>query len=153
MRLFIKGEKVDVKKRIEMVGQAYGVKHPEKVHGFAGYFLRGEPDTYLSDGTEMYLDAHPEFETEVREAARRFSADDFGILPKDDVRAQLEDIYMFGCFRWLKGIYETSAGILTYERFYEDALIYLEGEQEFVDRFADADNRKNPYYEERETSK
>ncbi|MBQ6425179.1 MAG: hypothetical protein IJK14_06290 [Clostridia bacterium] len=153
MRLYIKKEKVDVKNRTEMVGQAYGIKHPEKVHGFAGFFLRGDPDTYLSDGTEAYLNAHPEFETEIQEAVRRFRADDFGLLPKFDVQAQLEDIYMFGAFRWKKGIYETSAGILTYERFYEDALIYLEGEQESVDRFADADNRKNPYYEERKKSK
>ncbi len=148
MRLYIKGEKVDVQKRIEQVGKAYGIRHPERVHGFAGYFLRSTPNIYLSDKAEAYLNQHPGFEAELNGIVKRFNGDDFGLLPKDDVQAQLEDIYMFGAFRWLKGIYESSAGIVTYERFYEDALIYLEGEQDFVDRFADADNRKNPYYEE-----
>lgn len=148
MRLYIKGEKVDVQKRIEQVGKAYGIRHPERIHGFAGYFLRGTPDTYLSDKAEEYLVLHPEFETELKEIIRQFNGGDFGMLPKDDVQAQLEDIYMFGAFRWKKGIYESSAGIVTYERFYEDVLIYLEGEQDFVDRFADSDNRKNPYYDE-----
>ena len=147
MRLFIQGEKVDVQKRIEQVGQAYGIRHPERVHGFAGYFLRSTPNIYLSDKAEAYLNQHPGFEAELNGIVKRFNGDDFGLLPKDDVQTQLEDIYMFGAFRWLKGIYESSAGIVTYERFYEDALIYLEGEQDFVDRFADSDNRKNPYYE------
>ena len=129
MRLFKKGKKIDVEQRIRDVGKAYRIQHPERVLGFAGCFLKPEPDIYISDQIEEYLTEDPSFTTDLLEVYRQYDSDDFGKLPKLDAELQLGDALMFGDWSWVMGIYDIC------EHLYTDVLLYLETEQEQAERF------------------
>ena len=82
MRLFKKGKKIDVEQRNRDVGKAYRIQHPERVLGFAGCFLKQEPDIYISDQIEEYLTEDPSFTMDLLEVYRQYDSDDFGKLSK-----------------------------------------------------------------------
>ncbi len=142
MRLFRNGKRIDFKKRTEDVGRAYGCKHPEKISGFAGCFLRGEPYIYVSDKLEAYLLEDPKFSAELMKLVEKYNKDDFGVMSKAESDNQLENIHFFGNTSWNKGIYETGIGIVVYEVCYDDALLYLDDEQNQAGQFRTAQVNK-----------
>ena len=135
MRLFKKGKKIDVEQRIRDVGNAYRIQHPERVLGFAGCFLKPEPEIYISDQIEEYLTEDPSFTMDLLEVYRQYDSDDFGKLPKLEAELQLGDAFMFGDWSWVKGIYDTRIGTVICEHLYTDVLLYLETEQEQAEQF------------------
>ncbi len=75
-----------------------GIKHPEKIHGYAGFFMNyGE--VKASDAVAALMEKDEEFRSFVHGSFRAFRNDDYGCISESDRDANIED-------KWLCGGYE-----------------------------------------------
>lgn len=92
-----------------------GIKQPEKIQGFAGYFLFCFGDIYVSEEVFSLFDTDRDFEKFVSDCLDKFKALDYGIATKDEQALNIENRLFFGINFQLVGRYQTKYGTLKVE--------------------------------------
>ena len=87
--------------------EGYGIKRPDKVSGFQSFFYR-LPDVYAIGMAEKWMDNNDEIKGEFREFIRRFMAEDYGFVTRDEKSINDENRWMCGSCRGSIGRYSFS---------------------------------------------
>ena len=87
--------KQDPGKIHETLQKGYGVKHPEKIHGYAGFFM-DYGEVKASDAVAALMEEDRDFNLFVHTSFQRFQKDDYGRISESDRMDNIED-------KWLDG--------------------------------------------------
>lgn len=79
----------------EACQRGYGVKRPDRISGFMGFFLR-LPDIYAYGRLEMWLEHDPSVEDELLGFIRRYVAKDYGFVTRSEHDNNIENNCLCG---------------------------------------------------------
>ena len=99
MRKYLSFERPNPEMIYKGVQDAYGIKRPEKVLGFGGFFF-SLGDVYVSDYVYETILQSKEFEAFIQESLDRFKAEDYGMISGADFDENVENLY-FGGGAWM----------------------------------------------------
>lgn len=129
MKLFYQDRKqIDYQEIHDVVKKAYGIEHPEKIHGYAGAFMFTLLDVYVSDRLEPILESDPQFSAQLMDIIKRFSREDYGESFSDEVDNNIERRYFGFSSRFMIARYMTDHGMIVFEFFHDMALLYFADE-------------------------
>lgn len=143
MKLFYKDTKPDFSKIHDATSKGYGVQHPERIHGYAGAFLFTLLDVYLSERLEQLLEQKPELVPVLQNLLNKFKNEEYGDVSPDDEYSNVEQRYICGGHYYMIARYDTDAGRIIFESFFDMSLLYLEGEDITAIRESQELKRKN----------
>ena len=86
-------QKQDPKKVHETLQKGYGVKHPEKILGYAGFFMDFE-EVQASDAVAALMEKDESFRDFVLASFRAFQKDDYGRISESDRLDNIEDKWL-----------------------------------------------------------
>ena len=89
---------------VENCQKGYGIKHPEKVSGFQGFFFRLH-DIYLYGRLEAWVLNNPELREPLTDYIRRFAREDYGFVTPAEHDNNLENRWIAGSCSWTIGRY------------------------------------------------
>ena len=89
----LRGEKKDPEKIRKGLQQGLGVKHPEKIMGYAGFFF--DPGDVYASGHVAGRMEDERFEEFVMESLERFDKGDFGEISWNDESENIENRYLY----------------------------------------------------------
>ena len=92
--------------------KGYGIKEPDKISGFNGFFYR-LPDIYVYGMLETWLEHNKKMEDELKSFINRFKAEDYGFVTRAEHNENAED-------RWLCGSYRGSIGRYSFSKDYNN---------------------------------
>ena len=108
-----KKENVDPEKQYKIAQEGYGIKHPEKIQGFGGYFGFTFGDIYVDEDSFALLQTDKDFEEIVNACLTQFRNFDYGRKTEKEERdLNFENRLFFGLNCGLIGRYDTRYGIL-----------------------------------------
>ena len=84
--------------------QGYGVKEPDKISGFMGFFYR-LPDIYVYGMLETWLEHNKKMEDELKSFIKRFGAEDYGFVTRAEHDNNVENRWLAGSSNWTIGRY------------------------------------------------
>ncbi len=91
--------------------QGYGIKRPDKISGFMGFFYR-LPDIFVYGKLETWLEHNENLEDELKSFINRFKAEDYGFVTRNEYDANVEN-------RWLCGSCKRSIGRYSFGKDYD----------------------------------
>ena len=147
MKLFYHYEQPDPQKIIEGVKKAYGVKNPEKVHGFAGAFLVHHKDVYVTDRVAKKAEIQKTFKDFLENCISRFWKEDYGFVTESEEWNNGETRWLSGSSDWMIARYGCNSltGGVVYASLYDIVLIsFIE---EDVSEIYEEQFNKSPYHE------
>ena len=145
MQLFYQFEKPDPKKVITGARQAYGIKNPDRINGFAGAFLVCWKDVYISDRVAKKADACKWFANFLNDCISRFLHDDYGFVTASEQWNNTEKRWLSGSSDWMIARYgckELTGGVV-FASLYDISLISFM--EEDVSVVYEEQFRKCPY--------
>lgn len=74
--------------------RGYGTKHPEKIHGYAGFFF-DTGDVFISEGIAQFWEDE-DLRLCVFASLGRFEKGDWGEISSGDIDVNIENRYLFG---------------------------------------------------------
>ncbi len=89
---------------VEACRKGYGIKHPELVNGFRGFFFRLH-DVYLYGKLEGWALNNSRLEEPLMGFIRRFAAEDYGFVTASEHDNNLENKWLGGNCCWTIGRY------------------------------------------------
>ena len=95
MKKIMELRKPDSQQIHESLSKGYGIPHPERISGYAGFFIR-YGDVFVSDLIACTMDRIPAFHRFIRESVRRFTNDEYGLISQSDKDENIE-------LKWLAG--------------------------------------------------
>ena len=90
--------KQDPAKIHETLQKGYGTKHPEKIHGYAAFFM-DYGEVKASDHVAYGMEHNRDFREFVYASIRSFKNDDYGLISDSDWDNNIED-------KWISGGYD-----------------------------------------------
>lgn len=94
--------------------RGYGIKRPDKVSGFAGFFYR-LPDVYAYGMAEKWAENSEIVVEEFRGFIKRFRAKDYGFVTRCEHNNNVENRWLAGTSNWTIGRYSFSdLGLASY---------------------------------------
>jgi hypothetical protein len=131
--------------------RGYGIKEPDKVSGFMGFFYR-LPDIYAYGKVENWIDNNPKIEPELKRFIDRFYAEDYGFVTREEHDNNVES-------RWLCGDYSRTIGRYAFDgnevsngyggvvlEFFENYGLFYSIDEDMREIYAK--EYKNPYYKQ-----
>ena len=89
---------------VDACRKGYGIKHPERVNGFQGFFFRLH-DVYLYGKLEDWVLDNPKLEEPLMGFIRRFAGEDYGFITSTEYYNNLENKWLCGSCSWTIGRY------------------------------------------------
>ena len=95
MVLIIRAKKQDPAVLHSLIQKGYGVKHPEKIHGYGGlFFTLG--NVYVSNTVYSGMKRNPEYRRFILDSINRFEQDDYGYISSWEHDCNTEARWLFG---------------------------------------------------------
>ena len=94
----LKRKKKDSQAIHESLQKGYGIEHPERIAGYAGFFYQ-TGDVYISDAIDRRIKQLPEFFDFVMESLEQFEDGEYGDISESDFCENEENRYLFGIRR------------------------------------------------------
>ena len=79
--------------------EAYGVKRPDMISGFMGFFFR-VPDVYVYGKLEKWAENNAKVEEELKVFIKRYMAQDYGFVTSDEHDLNTENRWLCGSTSW-----------------------------------------------------
>ena len=95
MVLIIKARKKDPEVIHSFIQKGYGIKHPEKIHGYGGlFFTLG--NVYVSNTVYSMMKNNTEYHQFVLDSLKRFEREDYGYISSWEYDCNIEAKWLFG---------------------------------------------------------
>ena len=94
VKLF-EGEKKDPKAIHESLQKGYGIEHPERISGYAGFFYE-LGDVYASDAIYQRMETFKGFKDFVLASLKEFEEGEYGDISEVDLDTNIENRWLFG---------------------------------------------------------
>ena len=94
----LKAEKPDPELVRRGLQKGFGIEHPERIRGFAG-FLFSLGDVYVTGNIAEFMKCSEAFAGFVMESLKRFDRGDYGLISRSDKDENIENRCLFGIDR------------------------------------------------------
>ena len=128
--------------------QGYGIKEPNKVLGFDGFFYRLK-DIYEYGRVEKWIENNEKIEPELKKFIARFCAEDYGFVTSLEHDNNVENMWLCGSCSWTIGRYafdgkevSNSYGGVVLE-FFRDYGLFYSIEEDVREIYAKEHNNEN----------
>lgn len=95
MRKIAENKKQDPQVIHSSLQKGFGIEHPERIHGYAGFFF-GLGDVYASDWVADRMERSERFREFVFQSLERFKHDDYGDISESNCDENIENKWLFG---------------------------------------------------------
>ena len=95
MKKIISAGKINPEEIHENLKKGYGMEHPERVSGYAGFFIN-YGDVYASDQIAYGMECNKEFRDFVLQSIQDFKSDEYGMISNSDYFENVEDKWLAG---------------------------------------------------------
>lgn len=95
-------------------GFGYGIKHPQKIQGYAGAVLT-LPEVHIDRALFDILTVHPEFKVQLHDILVSISKEDYGYISDDDRDNNGEQRWLCGTYNFVVARFHTDFGTVEFE--------------------------------------
>ncbi len=90
MKTMIRKKPQDSKAIHENLQKGYGIEHPEKISGYAAFFMN-DGDIFVSDKVDNWMACQPGFREFILSCIQEFRKDNYGHISWHDYEENIED--------------------------------------------------------------
>jgi len=137
-KLFYTDKMPDPVQMHNTVSKGFGIKHPERINGYYGYFLFHLGEVWVSAKILRCARLIPGFKKELMSFIERFKNGDYGQISESDRYENTECRYLGGSVYGMVARYPSARGAVCFEGVSGAVLVFLESEnaQRVRDAFA-----------------
>ncbi len=131
--------------------RGYGIKEPDKVSGFMGFFYR-LPDIYVYGKLEQWMANNDKIEPELQKFIECFYHEDYGFVTRSESDLNLENRWLCGSTIWAIARYNFTDENLSHHyggivlEFFREYGLFYSIEEDMREIYAKEHN--NPYYKQ-----